>query len=237
SGRAVTDEESKLIAYFIDRRAAREPVNRILGEREFWGLAFGLNEATLEPRPDSETVVESVLKRLPDKKAILRMLDLGTGTGCLLLALLHEYPHASGLGVDIAPRAVEQARRNARRHGLSARAEFRVNNWADGIGEIFDLVVSNPPYIRHAEIAGLMPEVRDHDPHNALDGGEDGYEAYRLLIPRVAGLLKPGGLAVFEVGEGQAAEVCAMFRDAGYTGVATRNDLAGVERAVIAYIP
>ncbi|NTU77152.1 MAG: peptide chain release factor N(5)-glutamine methyltransferase [Alphaproteobacteria bacterium] len=233
SRRVLTDEEIAAILKLIERRARRVPVARILGLREFWGLPFGLNEATLEPRPDSETLIEAAL-RIPFSNG--RLLDLGTGTGCLLLALLHEWPEATGMGVDIAPRAVEQARANAERLGLADRATFRVNSWADGVTERFDLIISNPPYIASGEISGLMPEVRDYDPRAALDGGSDGLDVYRHLIPRLPRLLNPQGAAIFEVGQGQATAVADLLRQSGFPDVATCRDLGGVERCVMGTI-
>jgi release factor glutamine methyltransferase len=227
-----TTEQGK-INWLINRRLKREPVSRILGAREFWSLPFALNEATLVPRPESETLVAVALKGTPGNA---RILDLGTGSGCLLLALLHERPEATGLGIDIAPRAVEQARENAERLDLAARAEFRVGNWLEGIEEKFDVIVSNPPYISGSEIADLMPEVRDHDPHLALDGGNDGLAAYRILIPRLSRLLKPKGITAFEIGEGQANAVRDIFVLAKFNNISTHRDLAGNERCISASI-
>lgn len=231
------DEQERLIA-LTERRAAHEPVARILGVREFWGLPFALNEATLEPRPDSETLIETVLKLRPvDGAPPLRILDLGTGTGCLQLALLHEYRAATGLGIDLAPRAVEQARMNAQNLELDNRAEFRVGNWLEGIREPFDIILSNPPYIRRAIIPALQPDVRDHDPMLALDGGEDGLAPYCHLIPLLPNFLKPGGLVVFEVGYDQAADVRAMLAHAGFLRTSIHKDLGGMDRCVVGYIP
>ena len=244
--RLLTNDEMRAVEDLIARRARREPVSRILGMREFWGLPFALNEATLDPRPESETVVETAIRnQMSDARknnssdirhltSDFRILDLGTGTGCLLLALLHELPDATGLGVDCAPRAVEQARENAIRLGLGTRAEFKIGNWAEGIDEPFDLVVSNPPYIVRGEIPALMPEVREYDPARSLDGGADGLDAYRLLIPQLPSLLKPGGIAVFEIGIGQGDAVRALFEKSGFRDIETRCDLGGIERCLIA---
>lgn len=226
--RVLTADELKRLNLLIDRRVQREPVARILGLREFWGLPFGLNEATLEPRPDSETLIEVALG-CPKSATIL---DLGTGTGCLLLALLHEWPEAIGVGTDIAPRAVEQAQANAARLGLEQRATFRVSDWLDSLSERFDLIVSNPPYIPSRDIPGLMPEVREHDPMQALDGGADGLAPYRYLIPRLPHHLTPQGHVIFEVGQGQADEVAELLRRAGFIEVRSAKDLGGVERCV-----
>ncbi|MDD5586047.1 MAG: peptide chain release factor N(5)-glutamine methyltransferase [Alphaproteobacteria bacterium] len=230
--RPLTPAEIEKIQSLAARRARREPVARILGLREFWGLPFGLNEATLEPRPDSETLVEAALSGIGDRGLGIRILDLGTGTGCLLLALLHELPEASGLGVDIAPRAAEQARQNAERLGLQNRVEFRIGDWLEGINEKFDLIISNPPYVATPDIPNLMPEVRGHDPLAALDGGADGLDVYRLLIPKLPLFLNPNGLAVFEVGQGQAGTVSNLFRNAGFADIATHKDLGGITRCI-----
>lgn len=244
--RILTEKEQTEIATLVGRRAKREPVSRILGLREFWSLPFGVNEATLVPRPESETVVEAALKGIRHSgfgiqgknprmlDAECRILDLGTGTGCLLLAILHELPRATGLGIDIAPRAVEQAKENAERLGLTARAEFRMGDWVEGIDEQFDFIISNPPYITGDEISTLMPEVRDHDPWLALDGGKDGLEIYRRLIPQLPRLLKPKGFAVFEVGETQAATVRDIFVGAEFKNIAAHSDINGIERCITA---
>ncbi len=234
--RILTADEGGQIKSFIGRRCRREPVARILGQREFWSLPFGLNDATLEPRPDSETVVEVALKELKDRSAI-SILDIGAGTGCLLLALLHELPEATGLGLDYAPEAVDQARANAENLNLSGRAMFRMSNWLDNLqDERYDLIVSNPPYIVRNIIPTLMPEVRNFDPLTALDGGEDGLDAYRLLIPQISDRLKPSGFTVFEVGQGQATPVAELFRQNGFAHVSTHMDHGGVERCVKASI-
>lgn len=249
--RVLSAEETDIIQTLISRRAAREPVSRILGLREFWGLPFGLNEATLDPRPDSETIIETALTEgrkqgsgirkksefaslMPDSCFLPSVLDLGTGSGCLLLALLHEWPEATGLGLDIAPRAVEQACLNAERLELQDRAAFRVNNWLDNIDEKFNVVVCNPPYIATGDIPSLMPEVREHDPLAALDGGTDGLEFYRYLIPLLPQRLNADGYAVFEVGQGQVAAVSNLFQQAGFKDVRATCDLGGIERCVIA---
>lgn len=235
--RILTEEERHRAQALIDRRANYEPVGRIMGEREFWGLTFHLNEATLEPRPDSEILIETTLRYLPQKDAPLQILDLGTGSGCLLLSVLHEFPNAKGLGLDIAPRAVEQANKNAEHLGLQNRATFKVNNWLEGIKGPFDLILANPPYIEQQEIPALMPEVRDYDPLAALDGGIDGLVPYRLLIPQLPKLMSKGGLAVFEVGYNQAASVSALFHANGFAQIEQHKDLGGIERCITAHIP
>jgi len=235
--------EAARLDALVARRAAREPVGRILGRRGFWTLDLALGPDTLEPRPDTETVVEALLARLPDRAAPLRLLDLGTGTGCILLALLSELSAATGVGVDLAPGAVATATANARAAGLAERAVFRVADWgggAEALGvapESLDVVSSNPPYIRSADLAGLAPEVRDHDPALALDGGDDGLVAYRVLIPLAWGLLRPGGWLALEVGADQARDVERLMSASGFSPSATTRDLAGLDRCVIAARP
>ena len=229
----ILDADAARLRALIERRAAHEPVGRILGHREFWTLDLALNADTLEPRPDTETLVEAVLKAVPDRAAPLRLLDLGTGTGCILLALLAELPNASGLGVDLSPNAVAAAAANAERNGLGGRARFQTGNWADGLSERFDIVVSNPPYIPSADIAALAPEVREHDPLRALDGGADGLDAYRIIAAQLPGLLVPGGTAGLEVGQGQAGDVARFLDAAGLAPGGIFKDLGGIERCVL----
>lgn len=220
---------------FIARRVDREPVSRILGRREFWSLDFHLSPATLDPRPDSETLIDEALAGIPDKKAPLSVLDLGTGSGCLLLALLSELPNAVGTGIDRSDEAVATATANARRLGLGQRTRFAVGDWGMGLSERFDLVVSNPPYIPDAEIETLAPEVVRFDPVAALAGGPDGLDAYRAIVAQLPNLLKSNGKVIFEVGAGQSADVAALLATAGFSGIGTRRDLAGVERAVFGH--
>jgi release factor glutamine methyltransferase len=204
-----------------------------VGRREFWSLPFEVTEETLDPRPDSECLVETVLARIPDRRAPLRILDLGTGTGCLLLALLHELPQARGFGVDISPGACEAAARNALSLGLDRRAAFAAGDWGAGVAGAYDVIVTNPPYIRVAEVAGLDPEVRDFEPRRALDGGSDGLAAYRALAPDVARLLAPEGFAAFEIGLGQAEAVASVLRPHGLAPLAVARDLQSRERCLI----
>ncbi len=219
----------------LGRRLAREPIARILGGREFWSLDFRVTPDTLDPRADTETLVDSVLRRIPDRAAPLRLLDLGTGTGCILLALLSELPAARGIGVDRSEAAARVARSNADRLGLAERARFLVGDWAEAIAsDSIDILVSNPPYIPSDEIASLEPEVRAHDPRLALDGGADGLSAYRALWPQARRLLRIDGLAGFEVGMGQAASVADLAMPTGFEWVETVADLAGIERVVVA---
>ncbi|MGI4953500.1 MAG: peptide chain release factor N(5)-glutamine methyltransferase [Janthinobacterium lividum] len=217
-------------AALLARRVAREPLALITGEQEFWSLTFAVSGDTLIPRPDSETLIEAALAARPGRAGTRSILDLGTGTGCLLLAALTEYPAAWGVGVDLSPGAAALARRNAAALGLSGRAAMVCARWDDALDGRFDLVLSNPPYISGADIAGLMPEVALHEPRLALDGGPDGLDAYRVLLRRMPALLRPGGTAVLELGAGQAAAVSGLAE--GWT-VALRRDLAGIERAIV----
>lgn len=217
----------------IARRAAREPVSRILGHREFWGLELAIAPATLDPRPETETLVEAVLARLPDRGAGLDILDLGTGSGCLLLALLTELPNAVGLGVDLSFEAICLARENARRLGLAPRCRFVVGNWCESLSGEWKVIVSNPPYIIRSAIPELAPEVSLFDPHMALSGGEDGLEAYRGLTAALPRHLAPGGLFALEVGAGKADAVAALMSGDGLTVTGRVRDLSGVERCIL----
>ena len=234
--RQLTADESARLEEFARRRLAGEPVARILGEKEFWGLPLQLSSATLVPRPDTETVVELALELLHAGGNLdrpLRIADLGTGSGAILLALLSELLAAHGFGTDISQAALQTAGTNAARAGLSDRATFIACDYASGLAGPFDLIVSNPPYIRTAEIHGLAVDVRKYDPPAALDGGPDGLDAYRALIPQAAGLLAPGAALVVEAGEGQSAQIQALMTAAGLMPViAPKADLAGIPRAV-----
>lgn len=219
---------------FAVRRIAGEPVWRILGEREFWGLPFRLSPATLEPRPDSETIVETALAQLAGRREeALKLLDLGTGAGCLLIALLSELPQAQGVGIDLSDEVCRTAAANAVLNGVDGRVTFRQGSWTEGLTGPFDLIVSNPPYIPSAEIATLSVEVREHDPLLALDGGADGLGPYRLFASSLPPLLAPGGIIVFEIGAGQGPDVVALMRQGGFEFRGSRNDLGGHERALI----
>lgn len=234
--RRLTQDESARLEDFARRRLAGEPVARIVGEKEFWGLPLQLVPATLVPRPDTETVVELALELLRAGGSLdrpLRIADLGTGTGAILLALLSELPAATGTGTDISEAALQTATANAARAGLSERAAFIACDYASGLSGRFDLIVSNPPYIRSADIGSLAPEVRNHDPLAALDGGADGLDAYRALVPQAASLLAPGAALVVEAGAGQSGQIQALMVAAGLTpAAAPKADLAGIPRAV-----
>ena len=216
----------------VERRAGREPVSRILGEREFWSLGFSLVPDTLDPRPDSEAVVEAALAWSVVRSEPFRVLDLGTGTGCLLLSVLSELPEATGVGTDIAEAAVAAAARNAARLGLSRRASFRRSDWDADVDGQFELILSNPPYIPSSEIGGLEPEVSLWEPRAALDGGADGLNAYRRLAPAIARRLAPGGAAFLEVGEGQEKPVETIMATERLVRFVCKADLSGTVRCL-----
>ena len=215
----------------IARRAAREPLAYLVGHQPFWTLDLLVSPDTLIPRADSETVVDAALDAFPTRD-VGRVLDLGTGTGCLLLAALTEFPDAWGVGVDLIERATGLARRNAQRSGLDGRAAFLCADWAAPLAGQFDLVLANPPYIDSATIPALMPEIAWYEPALALDGGRDGLHAYRALAAALPGLLAPRGVAIFELGAGQAAAVAEIARAAGLQPGAARHDLGGIARAL-----
>lgn len=231
--RLVPMEAAEHFEALLVRRAAREPMAHILGRREFWSLEFRVTADTLDPRPDSETLVQAVLANVADRDASLRLVDFGTGTGCLLLALLHELPRARGIGIDLSPAALAVAAENALNLGLAGRAEFRRGDWDHGLDGEFEIVVANPPYIPRGEIDGLQPEVARFEPRAALDGGPDGLTPYRRLVPAAGRLLTTAGLAAFEVGAGQADSVAAMGVAVGLRHLATQPDLGAVPRVVL----
>jgi release factor glutamine methyltransferase len=233
ASRPLTPAEIARIATLVRRRLAREPVARILGVKEFWGLPLRLNAETLVPRPETETVVEAALAALgPRREQALRIADLGTGSGALLLALLSECPAAIGVGTDLSPAALACARANAQAFGLAGRACFVVCDYGVTLAGPFDLVVSNPPYVRAGEIAALPPEVRAFDPRRALDGGPDGLHGYRAIADDAHRLLAPDGVIVVELGYGQADAVVRLFSAAGLAVGDPRPDLSGVARAL-----
>lgn len=231
--RRLGEAAASLLCEFARRRIGREPVGRLLGTREFWGLPFRLSAGTLEPRPDTETVVEAALAAAPNRDAPLRILDLGTGSGCLLIAILTERPGAWGVGIDRSPDALRTARANAGLNRVGGRASFLGSDWGASLEASFDLVVSNPPYIPSAAIGELAPEVARHDPVAALDGGRDGLAAYRLITADLPRLLAPGGSAILEIGHDQAASVRALAAARGLAVRAVVPDLAGRDRALV----
>ena len=234
--RLLTSDEANRLEDFARRRLGGEPVARILGEREFWGLPLKLSPATLVPRPDTETVVELALETLRaggELNRPMRIADLGTGSGAILLALLSELPAAHGFGTDISADALQAAAANAARAGFSGRATFIACDYATGLSGRFDVIVSNPPYIRSADIAALAIEVRHHDPLAALDGGADGLDAFRALIPQAVRLLAPGAALVVEAGQGQSGQIQGLMAAEGLAPAgAPKADLAGIPRAV-----
>ncbi len=232
--RPVEPERAAAAAALTERRARGEPFSRLRGKREFWSLEFALSPDTLDPRPDSETLIAAALGDIPDRAAPLRIVDFGTGTGCLLLALLSELPHATGIGIDIVPGAVATARENAAALGLAARAEFRIGGWDTRIEAGADVILANPPYIPRSEVARLSQEVLAFDPVTALDGGPDGLSAFRALGAAIRGLLAPAGKAYIEIGAGQGWQVARILGKSGLTARATFRDLADIERCVVA---
>jgi release factor glutamine methyltransferase len=226
-------EAAAPLAAAAARRFAGEPLSRILGRREFWSLEFTISPDVLDPRPDTETIVEAALAAFASRRAEpLRVLDLGVGSGALLCALLSELSAAHGLGVDLSESAAAMARANLEALGFSDRAEIRVGDWTAGLAGPFDLVVANPPYVRSGDIAFLERETRIHDPRLALDGGADGLDSYRALAPEIARLLAPTGRFFLEVGAGQAQAVTRLAAAAGLVDLATHRDLAGIARVV-----
>ncbi len=232
--RVMTDVECVAVESLVQRRLQGEPISRIRGEREFWGLPFIVSPYTLDPRPDSETIVSAVLDVYtadhPNDPRTL--LDLGTGSGCLLLALLSEFQNAFGLGVDISEHAIDTAKLNADRLGLGNRSAFLVDNWAASLAGQFDVIVCNPPYLETGELTGLQPEVRLFDPVRALNGGPDGLDSYRCVIPDAKRLLGGSGILVMEIGYDQKEAITSLLETAGLVGIQGHTDLAGITRCL-----
>lgn len=230
-------EQLKALETLAARRLKGEPVSRIVGEKDFWGLSFRLNDATLVPRPETEMLVQRGLE-IVGPLDHPRILDLGTGTGCIPIAMLTEFSDMSAVAVDLSRDALDMARFNATRHGVSDRFETRQGSWFDPVapGERFDLIVSNPPYIESAVIETLMVEVREHDPRLALDGGPDGLRPYRAIAREAAAHLRREGVVLLEIGTGQGSDVTDIFAEMGFKSVELEYDLAGHERMVVAKI-
>ncbi|MGC6472830.1 MAG: peptide chain release factor N(5)-glutamine methyltransferase [Parvibaculales bacterium] len=229
----LTSAQARDLGRFVAARLARVPVSRIINHREFYGLAFRLSKHTLDPRPDSETLVTAALGKARTIPR-LSVLDLGTGSGCLLLALLSQVPDAVGLGVDISAGAVRTARLNAGLNGLRERAHFRQSNWFSQVSGRFDMIVANPPYIRPADLAGLAPEVKGHDPVKALVADQDGLGDFARIAGAAAPFLKQDGWLGFEVGQGQAGSVAGLLTASGFRQLEVSKDLAGIDRVVMA---
>jgi release factor glutamine methyltransferase len=231
--RTLSTEQFFQFEALVERRTKREPMAHILGKREFWGRDFKVNHHTLDPRPDSETLIEAVLDLYPDRNNNLRIIDFGTGTGCLLLTLLAEFPNANGVGVDISGDALVVANENSCNLGLANRSRFIVSRWGDEVQGKYDLIISNPPYIKSSEISGLEPEVAEYEPKGALDGGDSGLKCYEELAPYIASLISDDGFAVLELGIGQDSDVRAILENAGLCFVAFSKDLAGINRCLV----
>jgi release factor glutamine methyltransferase len=228
------EQQITRVRALLRRMVAGEPLSRILERREFWGLEFSLSADTLDPRPETETVIEAVLRRERDRSAARRVLDLGTGTGCLLLALLAELPAASGIGIDIAEGAVRTAARNAVDLGFADRARFFVGDWATALSGKFDVILANPPYIASDALALLPREVACHDPWRALDGGEDGLRSHRAIAEVASRLLSADGIFATEIGAGQEDAVAATMKQNNLIVEGIEKDLVGIARCVVA---
>lgn len=234
SSRELTAEEHARYEELLARRAAREPAAYIIGEREFWSLSFEVGPGVLIPRPESETLIEQAMKAFPDRSAPLEVLDLGTGSGCLLISFLADHPNTRGLGVDRSPDALYWARKNVARHGLESRCALKQLDWANGIAGQYDVLFCNPPYLSSAEMREIAPELSLYEPEGALDGGDDGLSAYRLLGPLAANVLKPGGRAFIEIGSAQGESAVTVMEQEGLSILAVVNDLAGHPRCIVA---
>jgi release factor glutamine methyltransferase len=229
----LSSSETLTLQSWLKRRLQGEPLSRIRGYREFWSLPFHVNEHTLDPRPDTEIVVEGVLKWVGERKDHpWHILDLGTGTGCLLISLLHELKKATGVGVDLSQETLSTAQENAILNKVSSRCTFYQSNWGKGLQEKFDIIVSNPPYIPLQNKKTLGKEVLHYDPPLALFGGEDGFDCYRILSEDIPSLLSPHGISVLEIGMGQKEVVEALFHEKGFSTLFIMQDLAGIERAL-----
>lgn len=231
--RALSPQEHQALEGLVGRRAGREPLAHITGRREFWSLDLAVSREVLTPRPESETLVEAILERLPDRAGACRVLDLGTGCGCLLLALLSELANATGVGVDRSEAAVSVARSNAWRLGLAGRAGFAVGHWGAAVRGRFDVVVCNPPYVPTGQLSRLMPEVSANEPRLALDGESDGLAAYGPVLADMRRLMAPHGLGGLEIGQGQRRAVATLAQGAGLSLAGVRRDLSGIERCLI----
>jgi release factor glutamine methyltransferase len=233
ANRVLDEKEIENYEELIARRLKREPVSKILGYKEFWGMEFKTTEDTLDPRPESETIIESVLKNFKDRKSELKILDLGTGTGCLPLSLLKEYPSATAVGVDVSLEALKVATENAENLGFAKRIDFIKSDWLENVEGRFDVIISNPPYIKTEALDFLAAEVRLYDPRIALDGGRDGLNIYRKIIPRLVEHMSIRGKCFFEIGKWQENLVNDLLKDEGYEVLNVVKDLAGIPRTII----
>lgn len=233
--RLISDYEYKAIMELIKLRASRKPISQIIGYKEFWSLPFQVTENTLTPRPDSETLIEICLKEVSNKKEALRVLDLGTGTGCLLLTLLSEMPNATGLGIDISQKALHIANKNAENLKLINRAEFILSNWTSNINdnELFDIIICNPPYISLDEKKNLAPEVSEFEPEKALFSGFDGLDDYKIIAKQVLKHIKPDGIIILEIGYTQAQKVKEIFISEGFNKIHIHQDLGQKDRCIV----
>ena len=219
----------------VDRRVGREPLSHLVGRREFWSLEFEVSDSVLDPRPDSEVLIETGLLHWPNRSDSFSVLDLGTGSGCLLLSLLRNRPRAIGVGVDVSGAALEIARRNAARIVPDGRAQFLKSDWGSSISQPFDLVVANPPYIPSNQISELDAEVTNFEPLLALDGGLDGLDAYRAIAEDLVRLTTPTGIILLEIGSGQSEQVASILEKSGLVVKCIKNDLAGRNRCLVAH--
>lgn len=234
---ADTARDDVALQQLLSRRLQHEPISQILGRKDFWRDVFYVTADVLTPRADSETMIEVLLQHRPNKKAALRVLDLGTGSGCLLLSALREYTHANGVGIDQSEAALAVAERNAEALSLNKRATFVRSNWCSNLSGHFDVLLSNPPYIPSPDIAILDADVRGYEPHAALDGGADGLDCYRSVCAQISPHLAPGALLLFEVGMGQADDVAAIGQANGFQLLSITADLAGIPRIVALNYP
>lgn len=234
---SVSDAFDDRLRELVERRLNREPVAYILGRREFWNSEFVVTRDTLIPRPDSETVVEAVLELIPEKNSQQRVLDVGTGTGCLLVSLLQELPQAKGVGIDVSPAAISVARTNCNRLHVLDRVQLIVSDWFSKVEGRFDIVVANPPYIVDKDIKGLDPDVRDHEPKLALAGGSDGLNSYRIIAESLSTVLKRNGFAVIEIGVNQSRTVCETFEAEGFAIHSIKKDLGDRDRCIVVQMP
>ena len=225
----------EILEVMVKKRCSRMPISQIFGEKEFWSLNFKVTPDTLTPRPDSETLIESALKSIESKEKDCKILDLGTGTGCLLISLLNELPNATGVGVDISNKAIDVAISNAKNLNFINRTEFIESNWFSNldVNNKFDIIISNPPYIALTERTDLAPEVSDHEPEGALFAGKDGLDDYRLIAENCMPFLNSGGLMILEIGYKQAVDVKKIFTSAGFNEASLFQDLAGRDRCLI----